>query len=801
MRRHDPAKRRIRFSVEGLVRRLQQAFALTAILCLLLPIAAPIPAYAYSVDLRKPPSPQFGLAAPDSSAKSWASDFVSKFTNVSAPLFAPPTTSNENIGSLERTSELAGRVASISTEITEGNEFSIGQLISLAALPKDKKGRIVNGIAAKWNCADSRIVRILNDSEAVAVGEGETKLSVLSGNTLKKIPVRVIRKAGKRLESASAPPDPEQPILSEEQVLNLVTPENNLGSPIGQTEMPSTSYAVAARTRERYGSSNYSFSISAASLPGRGIDASVGITYNSRVWNKFGSTPEARIFSYNVDNNWLAPGFEMGFGDITPFGGGSVSGYMLTSPDGTRHQLLYKQASGQCSIFESTDGTFIQTTICGIYTTSTLNVEFSDGTQVMYGASTASGKRFPIRITDRNGNMVTIAYVQNDTQGKILYVRDTLSRYINFHYETGTTDKKLVAITVPGYDAGAERQTIRFYYEDLTLQAAGRFSAAQVIYPTTPIRVLRFVYFPGTQTGYRYDYSQYFGMIHKIWQLRGMTASTTSLTETGTISGDPNAEPSNWAAWTSYNYPTTAVPSLIDVPKYDRREDDWLGRTTPSAPITIFNIDEAVTPTGCEISSGTCSGTRTVTISAPDGTRSISISKIRPSADWQNGLLEETRQETGSNPINVWSKTRLFWEQGADSQMSGRDNPRLNKIEVTNDANQTRATSFGYDNYNNQISIKEHDFAVPETLGTELRRIEIAYETGGGWIGNRLLRLPKEVKTIVGSTAVSKTVYEYDKNGEAAATALTPRNDISTAVHNIQYQPAARDSIESCGNG
>ncbi|MBA2335854.1 MAG: RHS repeat protein, partial [Blastocatellia bacterium] len=685
--------------------------------------------------------------------------------------------------------------------------IKVGWLISLAARPLDKRGTIVNGIAAKWHCANPKIVRILNDSEAVAVGEGEAKLVVSSGNVSNEITVRVSKQPGigNRANLPLVQDPPEQPVLSEQQAQNLVTPENNLGSPIGQTEMRSQSGASATRTRERYGSSNYSFGVPAASLPGRGMDASVGITYNSRVWNmsNFGG---ARTFTFNTDNNWLAPGFETGFGDLTPFGGGSVSGYMLTSPDGTRHQLLYKQASGSCSIYESTDGTFIRTTICGIYTTSTMNVVYPDGSQVMYGGTTSSGKRFPVRITDRNGNMLTIAYIQNNFQGKIAYIRDTLNRYINFHYDG---EGKLVTITVPGYDGSAERQTIRFYYEDLTLQTAGRFvDTAQVIAPTTPIKVLRFVYFPGTQTGFRYDYSPYYGMIYKIWQLRGMEVTGgTSLTETGIVNGNHTIDPVNWAGWTHYNYQSTAAnpeppsyyPPLTDVPTYTWRKDDWQGRTT-LIPKTSFLNEEAVTPADCREQGTDCSGTRTVTVTAPDGTKSISISKIKPTSDWENGLLDETRLVTiETSGERIWSKTKLYWEQGADSGMTGRDNPRLDKIEITNDASQTRATSFDYDVYNNQTAVREHDFAAAGVLGAELRRTETVYETGLGWIYNRLLRLPKEVKTVVGSSIVSKGAYEYDNNGEALNSLnIQYRTDISAGGHDVRYNPQTPPSGQEC---
>ncbi len=761
----------------------RQFSAILLLFAVLMPITAPIPAWAYNLNL--PPAAVddgLRLTASGEHFKNSISDFLSKLTSDPAALVT--TSAGENIDkeSTYSSTALEKRVADIKTELHDGEVIEVGQKISLAARPIDKKGLIINGIAAEWSCTNSKVLRILNDSEAVAIAEGEAKLVVRSGNVIREVRFKVNKRArnGARPVSSMLEP-PEMPVITEQQVENLVTPENNLGNPIGQTEMGSRSASAALRTRERFGSSNFSFDIPAASLPGRGIDASVGITYNSRIWNKasFGGTD---VYTFNTDGSWLAPGFEMGFGELTPYGSGTVSGYMLTSPDGSRHQLIYKQASGQCSIFESADGTFIETTICGIYTTSTLNVVFPDGTQVMYGASTASGKRFPIRITDRNGNMLTIAYVQNDTQGKISYIRDTLNRYINFYYDT--PDNKLVAITVPGFDGGAERQTIRFYYADMTFNWIGRFDGT-VNAPTT-VKVLKYVYFPGTQTGFKYDYSPYFGMIHKIWQMRGMLVSSNSTTDTGTVTSE-----GTWAAWTSYNYPTTPVPTLTDVPKYTQRTDDWLGRTS-AVPQTNFSISEDVTPAGCDISTGACTGTRNVTVTAPDGTRSISVSKIRPSIDWENGLLQETRIETGAVGSEVvWSKTKLFWEQGAGSTLPGRDNPRLDKIEVTNDANQTRATTFDYDNYNNQTVVREHDFAAPNSEGTELRRTETTYETGLGWTNNRLLRLPKEIKTIVGTATVSKTAYEYDKNGEAAETALTPRLDISASVHDIRYDPSA----------
>ena len=764
----------------------RKIFAIFVMLAVIMPVAAPIPAWAYDLKLPRVQDSGFRLTAD-------APTLPDVVKNLSGNLFGgfglfatakdgdrKPAKKEFSIETLEK------RVAGIDTEADEKQTVAVGQTISLSAVPVDKDENPVNGLAARWECADSEVVRLIDNSQAVALKAGQAKLTVTAGKIKREIDIvvtdqpRANQDLGDAATNQFAPP-PDEPVMLESEAVNLVTPENNLGNPPGQTEMPSPSTPAATRTRERYGSSNYSFGVPVASLPGRGMDAGIGMTYNSRVWNKsdFGGT---LVFDYNVDGNWLAPGFEMGFGEIEGYSTSSGYGYLLTGPDGTRTQLIHKQASGGCVTYESMDGTFVQTKVCGVYAQGSMLVKYADGTQVTYGAITQTGKRFPVTIQDRNGNYINITYLQNDSVGKISTIRDTLNRYITFHYDN-TTEKKLVAVSVPGYDgATTPRQTIRFYYEDLTLQTAGRFDSAATVNAPATVKVLKYVYFPGTQTGYKYDYSPYFGMIYKIWQMRGMQASTDSVTETGTITSEGTA-----AASTHYNYAATPGeldPPLTDVPKYDIRYDDWLGRTT-AIPETHFFTEESVTPAGCQISLGTCTGTRTTIVTAPDGTKSLSFSNIRPTGDWENGLLTETKvgTQTGMEPMFEWSRTKLYWQQG-DNQPTGRDNPRLAKVEVTNDAFQTRATSFEYDGYNNQTVVRDHDFAAEGTLGAELRRTETTYETGAGWTNNRQIRLPKTITTIVNNIAVSKIQYEYD-NYTGSPLANTP----GVMQHNGGYSP------------
>lgn len=113
--------------------------------------------------------------------------------------------------------------------------------------------------------------------------------------------------------------------------------------------------------------------------------------------------------------------------------------------------------------------------------------------------------------------------------------------------------------------------------------------------------------------------------------------------------------------------------------------------------------------------------------------------------------------------------------------------PRLLKVENTNDADQVSVTRFqSYDLYNNVTVMSVHDFAAAGTVGAEMKRVETTYETGAGWIDRWLVHLPKSFKTYQGTTIVSRTDYEYDYNGDQ--TQLTPRNDIGNGNFR-EYNP------------
>lgn len=276
--------------------------------------------------------------------------------------------------------------------------------------------------------------------------------------------------------------------------------------------------------------------------------------------------------------------------------------------------------------------------------------------------------------------------------------------------------------------------------------------------------MLRYVYFPGTKTGYEYDYSTYYGMIYKITSLAGMQVTTNSLTDTGSVLNTLDIE----AAWTKYNYPGTDTeppsPTLTDMPKYNKRIDEWVGRTGGGpSPETYFNVVE---------DAGNFK--RTTTITSPDLTVSETIANLKPGS-WDDGLIKETTIKNSGG--QTMSRNAMTWEQGP-AGAGGRMNPRVKQVDVTNDVNLTKATVLEYVDlsgavcqYNNVCQVKEYDFA---SAGAALLRNTVTtYETGANYINNRQLNLVKSVKVIVGGTTVSRTEYSYDTQPLTTYTNIT----------------------------
>ncbi len=830
-----------------------QFMAIFLLVTLLMPITAPVPAWAYTLNLSPNTNNGFELTAPQptlaASTLGFANDLMSNFGMIT-----------KVDGSNEKSTEpavsksvLISRVKSLETQFSEDEKtVKVGESLSLSALPTDAKGNVVNGLAVEWKSSDTSIIAV-NRGEAIALQIGIATLSVNLGKVEKKtvfnvvsngnpnqkpisvsngvmlpgskilktnaivsqtpsprpIPGRIVSTSS---SAASPTPDPEvtptpapapTPIWSESLWRSMFSAKNNLGSPNGQTE---NLRSINSRNRDRLGASNFSFGVPGVSLPGRGLNASVGISYNSRVWNK-STNGTTDSYTYDVDQNWLSPGFNLSYGYLDY----AYGGYAVTSPTGTRHYLAHKGdlPNGGASIYESADGEFVYmlAPLVSVWGDSTdIAVTYADGTSVIYGSADLNNRKYAKEIVDRNGNTVSISYLNGNHGGRIASIRDTLNRYIVFHYDNNATvtEKKLISITAPGFGANGDREVMRFYYGDIPFTPYSKFAGSvgyfqQTGNPTT-INVLKYVYYPDTHRGYKYEYSNVFGIIYKTTELTGMQVNSPNLDVQGTITSE-----GQWVNWTKYNYPVNPndiqTGVLLDVPKYNQRRDDWVGRDLPQPALTTYSVAE-----------DSVAKTTTVTQVSPDGLINESISNLKPAEVingvytdyWDDGLIKESSVK--SSATTVLSKQKFTWIEG--NEINGRRNPRLQKLETTNEANETRATTYEYDGYNNATVVREHDFAASGTLGTELRRTETSY-VGGDWVSARLIRLPSEVKTIVNDAVVSRTRVVYDDldtfgnpanqpNPVNPPPNITRRDDAGN--HRWEYNPFVNHNFQVCSS-
>jgi RHS repeat-associated protein len=536
------------------------------------------------------------------------------------------------------------------------------------------------------------------------------------------------RKASMAVAAAlqTAPPDSLPP----DERDSVYSPQNQVGNPPGTATPGASTPPAAIAGSENPGSSNFSFALPVVDLPGRGLGLSMSLVYNSRVWNVSNATGNLKRMTFSVGGGAIAPGFTLSFGKLTLQ---PDEVYQLVDPDGTRHKLLFSSNSGN---YVSIDGTFIK------YNEPTKTLTYADGTRIIYTPlALGVAAQYPSKIIDRNGNYMEVTY--RGTGPQIDHITDTLGRQVTFRYDATTND--LVTVEAPGYDGSATpRQTIRLYYETIAIKPAGSFASNVLTYANqTSARVIRYVYFPGTQAGYRYDYSQPYGMIYRITQLRGMQVSTTSNDSMGAVTSDGQQ-----AAVTEYNYPTQPS-SLTDAPTYTRRTDDWAGRTTgvtengqQVAPFYTFAVDKAA-------------GTSTIT--APDGTVTETGTVVH-SGFWDDGLVKYVSVKKGAAQL---SRVETDWETWGIT--GALYNQRVKQARFTNDAGQTVTTDFiywdGATGFNNIKKVVKKGFS-----GEELRVSKYTYETGDAYETQGLIHLPT-------SAAVYKTSADADAGANAASLA------------------------------
>ncbi|HEY0427515.1 MAG TPA: VCBS repeat-containing protein, partial [Pyrinomonadaceae bacterium] len=195
---------------------------------------------------------------------------------------------------------------------------------------------------------------------------------------------------------------------------------------------------INATGATNYYSRNSAWGTGLVSLPGRaGMDLNIGMSYNSLIWTKVGST-----MAFDMDKSNVAPGFNFGFPRIEPAylsSQTSILSYLMVSPSGSRTEFRQTAVS---DTYETADSNYAQVKVNNPVTSTnnptpiediTLTVTTTDGTQMSY-AWLGNAYRCT-KITDRNGNYITIS---NNTDGQLTSVTDTLGRVVTVNYDSNS---------------------------------------------------------------------------------------------------------------------------------------------------------------------------------------------------------------------------------------------------------------------------------------------------------------------------------------------------------------------------
>ncbi len=514
----------------------------------------------------------------------------------------------------------------------------------------------------------------------------------------------------------------------------------------------------------------FTFQVPFIRLPGRGIDLALDLQYNSRVWLKSTAwekinnncvSKEQMVFDPAAD--WLAPGFNLGFGRIVVFGirepcatRADQFASILVEPDGTRHPAV--QVSGVTDLgsniaeraYRTTDGSFIDYRVRsegGDTQVLSATALYPNGTEIEYQGISGDelSSVFPTSIRDVHGNVIRIAYLPEQAP-KIDTIVDTIGRTIRFYYEQNRFAQKLLltAITAPGYAGSAERVLARFGYERRTLNLANAFSPpieveardCDVPHPgqqnaTCHFQALTAVAVPGAGSGFFFStYYSAYGMLTGFSERRNMTVTAPSLDHQAAIGGGDTTRERRYP-----DYPA-ALSSLSDVPAFTEMVESWAGGAQPAR--YQYTADAQA---------------RTSTVVRPDGSRVVRTTGA-------DGLLhtEEVFEADGRR----LAATLTEWGQG---DANGYLAPRVARVLKTDARGQTSAISYGYGPWHNQVTeVSELDYG-----GTQiLRGTKVEYVDDPRYRDRHIFNLPRITQTYDGApgvgTVVSRTELEYDND-------------------------------------
>lgn len=385
-----------------------------------------------------------------------------------------------------------------------------------------------------WQAHDAggNPVPISQIGEFQAVQPGVFKIRAVSSNETVETTVTVERRVQSPSVATIADSGPrlrpDDTGWDETNYESAFRPANHRGAPKAAGVL-SQGLQSGGDRRDSPGSSNFQIVAPVISLPGRGMDLTLALTYNSNLWH----LQDDRM-RYDIDRDWPAPGWSLGFGKLVIAAGGNI----LYGPDGTRHRLtriVDPADPGRFTGQSTGDGTFIDYYYYGDSAgVSFASVRYPSGLEVQYTAQGSSRSViYPTLILDASGNAITVTF-RNNTGPSIETVTDTLGRVVTFHYDA---NELLTAVSGP-----AGRSLARLHYTQRNIDPD--FGRLRKDVPGN-VWLIDAIYYPGTQRGYWFgdsdSYSSY-GMIAKVSEQRQLRFSASSLNDQGDVrpNGVPN---------------------------------------------------------------------------------------------------------------------------------------------------------------------------------------------------------------------------------------------------------------------
>ena len=660
----------------------------------------------------------------------------------------------------------------------------IGELVRFSAISYDENGDTVAGVKFRWSTRSGkeRTAFINSAGEFSALQSGDFEISVEGAGRTAKTVVKVLEsppvskqpQPNRSFSTRNSSPRDSQQAKNETRSVFRKTSFTSAGSSSAPVPLPQGSdtygwnlgnYMTAddpgsqvgdppgSPVDDGAGNGNFQFTAPVLALPGRGLDVSLGLTYNAHLWHKAGSN-----ITYDIDRGWPSAGWSLGFGKMEDIGDG---GTILIDADGTRHgfngtatgPIANSSFSGRTN-----DGSFIDYSCVrqnGVITYG--SATHPNGTRVYYGAF-GDGAVYPTFVIDPNGNYINVAY-RNNAGPQIDSITDTLGRVITFYYNANNL---LTAITAPGYNGVGTRTLVRLHYQQQSV--APSFSGLNVLVRAPSTRwLLDAIYYPATSTGYWFNDTDSFlatyGTIAKVEEQRGMTLSSSGLSDMGTVSAG------TMTSRAVYGWQTT----LTDAPTYTTLTESWAYMDTAPA-VTNYAINQISTP-------------RTSTITLPNGVKSIQYSHNAPGQSYDGMIFKDETYDTDGTTLLV--RNEVNWVTG--DYNSAR--PTYTKTTTRQGTSYvTTGTEYSYQaspSFNQVTEIRNYDYGYdPQGTNTLLRKTATQYENSANYTNRHIFNLPKVVTVYSGTGArVAQTEYQYD--------GVTLQNTPSVVQHLDESNPYA----------